>query len=249
MSLSVVIPTYNEEARLSSTLARLSDVASGFTSLEVIISDDGSTDSTAEVAKSWQPALALQFIRNPHHGPGAAIRNGVLATTKEWVLLSDADGPVDFTTVHPMLKYAQQMELDVLSGRRVGPDALIAHPQPIHRRFMGHLWRQFVRHGIGASFRDPQCGFKVFRGDSARRIFRDTQSLSFGIHVETMMLAAATGYRVDEYPVSWGDRDGSKIRPIRDSIEMVKEALKARNKIDGARSLRSKPPESPATTR
>lgn len=236
-SLSVVIPTYNEEARLEATLRRLSEIADAFRSLEVIISDDGSTDRTLELASRWMPSLSIQTLENPHLGPGSAIRAGVLASRYDWVLLSDADGPVDFETVHPMLSYARTRNLDLVSGRRIGPNARIAHPQPVHRRFMGHLWRQFVRHGIGAPFTDPQCGFKVFRGESARRLFRATESASFGIHVETMMLASATGYRIDEYPVSWGDRDGSKIRPIRDSIEMVAEAFNARRRIQKSARL------------
>ena len=79
-SLSVVIPTYNEEARLEATLRRLSEIADAFRSLEVIISDDGSTDRTLELASRWMPSLSIQTLENPHLGPGSAIRAGVLAS-------------------------------------------------------------------------------------------------------------------------------------------------------------------------
>ena len=236
LSLSVVIPTYNEQERLGATLSRLTTLAPDFRSLEVIVSDDGSNDNTLQIAESWRDAFDLRLLRNPHLGPGEAIRRGVLASSHPWVLLSDADGPVAFETVHAMLEFTQVHELDVLSGRRVGPDARIAPPPPFHRQLMGHLWRQFVRFGLGTPFRDPQCGFKVFRGDSARRLFALTTSQSFGIHVETMMMAASMGLLVDEYPVNWGDRDGSKIRPIRDSVAMLREAIYARRKADIYRS-------------
>ena len=231
VSLSIVIPTFNEESRLAATLERLRSVAHTFGELEVIITDDGSTDQTIQLAHQWKSRLPLRVLRNAHLGPGAAIRAGVLNSELDWVLLSDADGPVNFLTAHEMVAWANEHNLDVLSGRRVGANAQIAHPQPFYRRAMGHLWRRFVRHGIGASFEDPQCGFKLFRGPCARSVFRDTRSQSFGIHVETMMLASFLGHRVAEYPVCWGDRDGSKIRPFRDAFQMVNEALGARRRL------------------
>ena len=229
--LSVVIPTFNEQDRLGTTLNQLRSISSSFASLEVVISDDGSTDNTLKVARNEGHGLTLKAIRNPHLGPGEAIRAGVLASAYEWVLLSDADGPVDFNTVLPMLTLAQECDFDVLSGRRIGPGARIDHPQPIHRRLMGHLWRYFVRYGVGSSFSDPQCGFKLFRAPCAKEIFQLSKSSSFGIHIETMLLAMDKGYSVHEYPVSWRDRDGSKIRPVRDSITMLTEALCTRRRL------------------
>ncbi|MEC8051825.1 MAG: glycosyltransferase [Myxococcota bacterium] len=230
-TLSVVIPTYNEEERLPKTLARLQGLSQRVTELEVIISDDGSSDQTLLVARRWASRFDLQLIEGPHDGPGAAIQRGVLAARHDWILLSDADGPVSFETVHRMHEHANELAHDVVSGRRVGPQASIDHPQPLHRRLMGMLWRKFVQHGLRAKFLDPQCGFKLFRASSARSIFRMTQSKSFGIHVETMMVAESLGFQICEFPVSWRDSDGSKIRPVRDSLRMLLEATRAQRRF------------------
>ena len=236
--LSVVIPTYNEEERLPKTLARLESLSQRVTELEVVISDDGSSDQTLSVARQWASRFDLQLIEGPHDGPGAAIQRGVLAARHDWILLSDADGPVSFETVHFMQEHAKRLNHDIVSGRRVGPQASIDHPQPLHRRWMGMLWRKFVQHGLRAKFLDPQCGFKLFRASSARPIFRLTQSQSFGIHVETMMVAESLGFKICEFPVSWRDSDGSKIRPVRDSLRMLLEATRAQRRHKPTTSVR-----------
>ena len=174
--LSVVIPTYMMKERLPKTLARLESLGQTVTELEVVISDDGSSDQTLSVARQWASRFDLQLIEGPHDGPGAAIQRGVLAARHDWILLSDADGPVSFETVHCMQEHTKRLNHDIVSGRRVGPQASIDHPQPLHRRWMGMLWRKFVQHGLRAKFLDPQCGFKLFRASSARPIFRLTQS-------------------------------------------------------------------------
>ena len=232
LDVSIVIPTFNEANRLGATLERIVAFSKSYPSkVDVIISDDGSVDGTCSLAGGFEADLSIRVLRLPHRGPGNAIAQGVLSTDADWIVLSDADGPVPFDTIGAMIQHAQSHEVDVLSGRRVGPGAVIQHPQPLYRRCMGVAWRAFVRRGVGLPFIDPQCGFKLFRGSVSRTIFAETRSTSFGIHVEAMLLARAFGYTFEEFPVVWGDRDGSKIRPIRDALRMTKEVFDVERRI------------------
>lgn len=227
VNLSIVIPTWNESHRLPVTLRKIAAFQSQFPgALEVIIADDGSTDNTCEAALSECPSLRVRILSNGRRrGPGHAVRRGVLEAHGEWVLISDADGPVPFEDTMVLLE-AIQAGADFATGSRVKDPGSVLQPQPYHRVIMGKVWRRVTQTIVPTGIEDTQCGFKLIKQECAREVFGGLESNGFGFHVEALFRARRQGYRVEEVPVRWKDVGGSKVNLIRDPVLMLAEILK-----------------------
>ncbi len=221
MVLSVVIPAFNEALRLPSTIHRLEQFARTYRgSIELIVANDGSTDETETLAQQAATGLPFRLINLPRNsGPGAAIKAGVLAACGQYILISDADGPVPFMHIE-RLERALSHGAQVAFGSRQLSNSTSDYPQPLHRRLIGKIWTWLVQFVLSINVRDTQCGFKLFTRESAQRIFSLAKESNFAIHVETVVLAQRLGYKVKEIPVHWDDAPGSKINLIRDSSSM-----------------------------
>jgi dolichyl-phosphate beta-glucosyltransferase len=224
--LSVVIPAYNEESRLPASLklatAYLRQLGQTF---ELLVVDDGSTDSTREVAMAAGPevrALAL-----PHAGKGAALRAGVLASRGQFVLCTDADLSAPITEL-PALLSSLQGGAAVAIGSRALRSSRVQVAQPLHRRMMGRGFNLLVQMVLLPGLHDTQCGFKLFRGDIARQAFRYLEIDGFACDVETLFLVRLLGHRVEEVAVEWNDAPGSRVRAVRDSTDMFFELMNIR---------------------
>lgn len=215
-SLSIVVPAYNEAARLPATLRALTERFGG-TATEVIVVDDGGTDATAEVARgAATDALPVTVIRLPENrGKGAAVRTGVAATTGDAVLYMDADLATDLGTVDDFL--ARLADADIVVGSRAVPGARV-HNTTALRTIMGRTFNGMVRLIARLEVHDSQCGFKGYRGDVARLLFALSEVDGFAFDPEVLVMARILGYRVVEVPVDWTAVDGSSVRPVRDSI-------------------------------
>lgn len=222
--LSIVIPAWNEATRLPRTLADLGAFAAEFPgAVEVIIADDGSTDDTPQVARHANPHLRLRVLSSSaRKGPGHAVRRGVLSAQGERVLICDADGPVPFCDINPLWQ-AMDEGADWAVGSRVQDPATVLQPQPAHRVLMGKVWRSIAQQLVPTGVKDTQCGFKLMSRLSAQSVFSKVSSLGFGFHVEALFYAKKMGLRVDEIPVRWRDRSGSKINLLRDPLVMLRE--------------------------
>src|SRR5687768_8861171 len=163
--LSVVIPAYNEAARLPTTLAKVMSHMEGCDyTYEVIVVDDGSDDRTADIVEEVAREHShLRVIRNPHRGKGYAVRTGMLAAKGRYVLYSDADLSAPISEVDKLLPYLEG-KYDVAMGSREGAGAM-RYDEPTYRHLMGRVFNTFVRLVALPQFHDTQCGFKAFRHD------------------------------------------------------------------------------------
>jgi dolichyl-phosphate beta-glucosyltransferase len=214
-SLSVIIPAFNEEKRLSSTIAAVLKYldARDFGPVELIIVDDGSTDGTVAVADRMAGEDArVRIMTNPaNRGKGHAVRQGMRAACGEWVLFSDADLS---TPIEELGKLIAAVELDRTGGAigsRAIDRSLVERPQPLFRELGGRFFNIFMRLTTGLKFQDTQCGFKLFRADLARAVSARQRTDGFGFDVEILYIAGKLGFRITEVPVRWINAEGSKV--------------------------------------
>jgi glycosyltransferase involved in cell wall biosynthesis len=228
--LSVVIPVYNEEGRISQSLSKVAQYLREQTErCELIVVNDGSVDRTHEVLRETcrdiPEARMISFPAN--HGKGFAVRSGVLEAEGEYILFSDADLSAPITEAERLLGPLAE-EYDVVIGSRALKREWIEVRQSSAREAAGKLFNRFLRTVTGLPFRDTQCGFKAFRREAARRLFRMQTIDGFGFDPEILYLARKLGFRVLEVPVHWAHEEDSKIRLARDGARMAVDVFKIR---------------------
>lgn len=241
--LSVIIAAYNEEDRLNATLTRvdayLREIGISF---EIILVNDGSTDSTAAVLEGLRgtiPSLSvISYAGN--RGKGYALRQGVLASRGGLVLICDADLSTPIEEVERLGDPIVAQEFDVAIGSRALDMSYILRQQPWWRRSMGKIFNHIVRLLVLNEFQDTQCGFKLFRGDLARELFRRAHIDRFAFDVEILLLARQSGHRVAEVPVVWRNHPGSKVNPLTDSWRMLRDVIHLR-RTRGSHKLMQQP--------
>ena len=216
--LSVVIPAYNEERRLGATLARVRQFL-GARSVEVLVVDDGSSDSTpamvVELAKKWK---ALRLVRlEANAGKGAAVARGVAEAKGRLVLFSDADLSTPIEEL-PRLQAALKAGAAIAIGSRALDRARIGVHQPFYREAGGRLFNKLVQALTVPGIRDTQCGFKLFEAGAAKRLFAKQQVRRFGFDVEVLYLARKLGLGIAELAVRWENSPETKVRPVRDGL-------------------------------
>jgi dolichyl-phosphate beta-glucosyltransferase len=236
--LSVVIPAYNEEHRLPSTLDAVKTFleVQDFTS-EIILADDGSEDRTGEIASAFASTNEnVRILRLPHQGKANAVKSGVLASTGKYVMFTDADLSTPLTYISRLIEVLES-GADVAIGSREGQGA-IRHDEPAYRHFMGRVFNTLVRAIAVPGIDDTQCGFKAFRADAAHDVFssvllyKDSDLVTgprvTGFDVEVLYLARRRGYLIVEVPVEWTHVPGSKVAPFSDSIRMFADVVRVR---------------------
>lgn len=210
-SLSVVIPAYNEENRLPATLDRVREwlAARGLEFSELIVVDDGSGDNTAGVAAN---RAGVRVLRNPgNRGKGYAVRHGMLEARGEWVLYSDADLSTPIEEADSLYQAAVKSGAVIAIGSRALDRSLVSVHQSGFREGSGRLFNVIMRAVTGLSFRDTQCGFKLYRGDAARRVFSAQKLDGFSFDVEDLYIAKKAGLKAVEVPVHWANVEGTKV--------------------------------------
>ena len=226
--LSIVIPVYNEESRIRSTLDQVVGFLSGWRrTWEVVIADDGSTDTSAHLISQFTDRHPnMRLVSLPHRGKGWAVRHGMLAAQGEYRLLCDADLSVPIEQVERLLP-PQCEGIDIALGSREAPGSRrIGEPQ--RRHLMGRAFNALVRLLALPGLNDTQCGFKCFRSEIVPSLFRRQSLDGFGFDVEVLFLARRAGLVIREIGVDWYYRERSNVRPIRDSIAMTRELVKVR---------------------
>lgn len=233
---SIIIPAYNESARLGATLDRvLSYVSAQGWNAEVIVVNDGSRDQTADLVRTYAQAHpALRLLENPgNRGKGYSVRNGMVNAKGEILLFSDADlaSPIEEAS---QLFAAIESGADVAIGSRWLRPELQVQRQSLLRQFYGRLFNLALRILLGLQFKDTQCGFKAFTRPAAQAIFPQQKIERWGFDPELLYLARRAKLKVKEVPVAWSDQAGTRISPLRDGIRMFGEVLKIRwNAITG----------------
>ena len=228
--LSVVVPAFEEAARLGPTLDAIRHFLDNcrFDS-EVVVVVDGGRDTTLdlaqEVAREW-PALVV-LHHEPNRGKGYAVRRGMLAARGRYRLFSDADLSTPLEEVDRLIK-AIADGADVAIGSRALPASDVRVRQAWWRQSMGRIFNQVVRRVAVPGIRDTQCGFKCFRGAAADRVFERQRMAGFSFDVELLWIARKLGYRVDEVPVTWVNDPLSRVDPVRDSARMLADLVRLR---------------------
>jgi glycosyltransferase involved in cell wall biosynthesis len=228
MGLSLVIPAYNEERRLPRTLAFIQQYQPhAGRDLEVLIVDDGSTDATVALVRQWSTQMpGLRLIQRPHLGKGAAVRAGMLAANQPLVVVCDADLSMPIDQLDRLLVQLERGTHCVVGSRELPDSRRFA--EPLTRHIMGRVFNLLVRLLIVSGIHDTQCGFKGFHRAVAHDLFRLQRSMGFAFDVEILLLARKRGYSIQEVPIDWHFDADSRVRPIRDTINMVLELLRIR---------------------
>lgn len=223
-----MVPAYNEEERLPASLRAVVDyLGERRRAAEVLVVDDGSTDGTAELVRSFA-GQGVELVQMPaNRGKGAALRRGVAASTGEKVLLTDADLSTPIAEVERLEPHLAAAEL--VLGSRGLPDSRIVVRQPLYRELMGRTFNFLIRLlGAARGFRDTQCGFKLLAGDPARRLFADLTIDRFAYDVELIWLARRRGLRVVEVGVTWANSPPSRVHPLFDASRMLFDVVRMR---------------------
>ena len=229
-SYSIVIPAYNESARLGATLDKvLAYVRTQGWNAEVIVVNDGSRDDTAEIVRNFALThAALRLVENPgNRGKGYSVRNGMLNARGRVVLFSDADlsSPIEEA---PRLFQALEDGADIAIGSRWLRAETQTQRQPLHRQLFGRVFNLLLRLTLGLQFKDTQCGFKAFKRPAVEAIFPLQRIERWGFDPEILFLARKFGFKVHEIPVAWGHSGGTRIHPLVDGSRMFLEMLRIR---------------------
>jgi dolichyl-phosphate beta-glucosyltransferase len=231
-SLSIVIPAFNEEARLPNLLRAIAEAkpafaSSGLTLSEVVVVDDGSTDQTADMLRSAASAsnLLKPLLRGlPNNGKGAAVAAGVKAARGDLVLLADADVATPFAEVSKLyVEVRKGADLAVASRDTEGSYVTGA---PRIRIVAGRLFNAFVRGVTGLRIRDTQCGFKLMRTDHARLLLKEQTVEGFAFDVELLMRAMTRGLTIAEVGVTYRHGSDSTVSPFRHAPRMAFDTVR-----------------------
>jgi glycosyltransferase involved in cell wall biosynthesis len=222
---SIVIPAYNETARIERALSSVSDcIRSRGWDAEVLVVDDGSVDNTAALIQLWaQRHPEVRLIRNDRNrGKGYSVRNGMLRAAGEIVMFTDADlsSPIEEAE---RLFAAIAEGADVAIGSRWLTGRRIVHKQPLYRRVFGRCFNALTRTIMRLPFADTQCGFKAFRREAAQLVFGLQRIERWGFDPEILFIGIKRGLRISEVPVTWGHDERSRISYLRDGMQMLME--------------------------
>jgi dolichyl-phosphate beta-glucosyltransferase len=228
--LTVVIPAYNEAARIGLTLQRiLAFFDAQSWDGDVIVVLDGGRDNTADEVRRVSGADARVAIidNGENRGKGFSVRRGMLAATGRYVLFSDADLSTPIEEA-PRLVAAIDAGADVAIASRALDASNVQVHQPWWRESMGRVFNWFVQRLALPGIHDSQCGFKCFRRDVARRVFALQRVERFAFDVEVLSIARSLGYRIVELPVTWIDQPASTVNPITAPASMLLDLVRIR---------------------
>jgi dolichyl-phosphate beta-glucosyltransferase len=223
IQLSIVVPAYNEQARLPRTvLETIGWCTSQKLSFELIIADDGSRDATLALARLFEESdVRIRSLACPHMGKGATVRMGILNAKGQVVLFMDADGATPMTEIPKLLAAIAAGHQVAIGSRVIQREGEVEVKTPLYRKLIGRVFAFFVNLFAIEGIADTQCGFKMFRGDAAREIFSRQRMAGFAFDVEILYLARRMSLSIAEIPVNWVAQPGSKVNLVTDSIKML----------------------------
>lgn len=228
---SIVIPAFNESARLPATLDALYACMnrSGW-SAEVIVVNDGSTDDTAEIVrKRAHSEPTLKLLQNPgNRGKGYSVRHGMLAATGKYLLFTDSDLSSPIAEAEKLFA-ALASGYDIAIGSRwLDGRSSQTRPQPIYRQFFGRCFNLTTRMIMSLPFADTQCGFKAFTRKAAMDVFALQTIEGWGFDPEILFIAMEHGYKIKEITVQWAHDARTRMSYLRNGVQMLAELLTIR---------------------
>ena len=227
--LSIVIPAYNEAHKI----ARDIQAASAFLTEqnitgEIIVSDDGSRDGTADTARAVAvpPNIPLHVLAaQTNRGKGAAVRAGMLQTRSQYAMFADSGVCIPYIEALRGLALLRSGQCEIAHASRKRSDSVIVNPQPFHRRVFSRIFRvaaDWMLH-MPHSLTDTQCGFKMYRGDVARIVYGELRTDGFLFDLETILRAVRRKYRIAEFPVTWSCDPDTRLRTGRTAVRTIAE--------------------------
>lgn len=228
--LSVVIPAYNEEARIGPTLEQMAAYLDGQPyTWDMLVVSDGSSDNTEAIVTSFaekRPNVQL-IAYKPNRGKGNAVRVGMLAATGDRVLFMDADLATPPEETAKVLAHLEK-GADVVIGSRPLKESQLDVHQPFHREAFGRMSNLIVQLVGVRGIKDTQCGFKLFTHQAAQEIFKRCKMRGFSFDMEVLMIARDLGLKIDEIPIRWSDQVGSKVVLWRDAPKVLIDLFQMR---------------------
>lgn len=245
--ISVVVPAFNEEVNIGITITKIVSFLNEYeNAYEILIVNDGSTDSTQKIVEEIQKDNSkIHLINNPHKGKGFAVRTGVLKAVGKLILLFDADSAVPIEEIKRFKVWITDSGFDIVIGSREGVGA-VRKNEPYVRHLMGRVFNLLVRALVLSGINDTQCGFKLFRQSVAKEVF--SKALLYGdltkevvipkvtaYDVEVLFIAKKMGFKIKEMPVVWEYGTDSKVRNVSDTIINFLDVVKVKiNSIKGS---------------
>jgi dolichyl-phosphate beta-glucosyltransferase len=225
--VSVILPAYNEEWRILPTIGAIAThMSSRNEPWELIIADDGSTDSTVALVQDLRFANLRLLVADQNTGKGDAVRRGMLAARGKVVLFADADQstPIEqFDRLYALIREG----FDVVVGSRAAEGAEVSGKSFV-RKVLSSGLRVVVSRGFGVTVSDTQCGFKLFTAEAAHKLFSMQIVDGFSFDLEVLYLAHKVGYRTAEVPVEWIDAPGSTVDAAKVSLQFLRDLMRIR---------------------
>jgi len=222
---SIVIPAYNESARIRHALESVLDcVRQRRWDAEIVVVNDGSRDQTAEIVREFAAGVPeVRLLENPgNRGKGYSVRHGILQSFGEIVMFTDAD-------LSAPIEEAERLFAAIAGGAEIAIGSRWLERtrqtirQPLYRQFFGRCFNAVTRGVMGLSFADTQCGFKAFTRAAAQTIFQLQTIERWGFDPEILFIALKRGYRIVEVPVSWAHDERSRISYLKDGMRMLQD--------------------------
>ena len=226
-ALSLVIPAYNEQARLPATLDLIGKwLERSRIPGEILVVDDGSADGTAQLAAEALAGGRGRVLGDePNRGKGYAVRRGVLAARGRQVLITDADLSTPIEEYAKLDAAMREHRLHVAIGSRALHGSQGQNPL---RQMMGKTFNRLMRGMTGLPFQDTQCGFKLLDRAATRPIVERMVVDRFAFDVELLFLCLRSGLAVEEIPVVWRNAAGSKVGLLGDPVNMLWDVARLR---------------------
>jgi len=211
--LSIVVPVFNEHARLERSLTMLLSFCDRHGAADIVVVNDGSTDDSVAIATHFarRDARIRVIDAGGHQGKGATVRRGMLAATGDWLLFTDADLSTPLEDVETLFRAVEEQTAVGAIGSRAVNRKLVGVHQARPREWSGRFFNVVMRAMVGLPYRDTQCGFKLYRRDAAGAIFSRQRLPGFAFDVEDLFIAARLNLRIVEVPVRWNDAGSSSV--------------------------------------
>jgi len=226
--LSIIIPAYNEEARLLNTLGQVFDFLKDqdYTA-EVIVVENGSHDKTLAIAQSFaKEHPGLTVLQEPLPGKGSAVRKGMLAASGDYRFMCDADLSMPIAEVNRFIPPVLD-DFDLAISSREAPGA-VRYDEPEYRHLGGRAINLIIRSLALPGIHDTQCGFKCFRAPIAEDLFKHQTLTGWSFDIELLYLARRRAYRIVEIPIPWYFNADTKLNPVRDALQMALDIFSIR---------------------
>lgn len=225
--VSLIIPVFNEEARISRSLDIVKNYfqQKGY-NYEIVVVDDGSTDGTLNILNQYINDITLVSL-GKNQGKGAAVRTGMLSAQGNYRIFSDADLSIPIYEIEKLLEKLESGFDICIGSRAIDPDMIKLH-QPFYREFMGKTFNKLVQFIVMKGIKDTQCGFKGFTSEAAEKVFSKSKIDGFSFDVEILYLASKFGLKIEQVAVEWYHDPRTKVNLFWDSLQMLLELFKIR---------------------